>query len=156
MIYLRRMQSYDGIDDLTMECGREAQKCALIWQHPRDALKAELAADNATSPAPVELSRIPHSRFGSCARDPASGIELDVEMKDEDAPVEEYEPDAAYGTYVGITNWHEAEAVAPLAASEALPRQTCQHGTDYQQDCSSCVAICDYRDRVAHADLEMI
>ena len=130
MIYLGRMKSYDGFDDLTIECGRTAQKCALIWQHPRDALKAELVAGNATSLAPVELSRIPHSRFGSCARGPASGIELDVEMKDEDVQVEEYEPDAAYGTYDGITNWHEAEAVAPLAASEALLRQTRQHGTD--------------------------
>ena len=79
-----------------------------------------------------------------------------MEMKDEDAPIEDYEHDAAYGTYDGITDWHEAEAVAPLAAPEALPRQTCQHGTDYQQDCSSRVAICEYRDRVADAEIEMI
>ena len=38
-----------------------------------------------------------------------------------------YEPDAAYGTYDGITNWHEAEAVEPLerlAQPEPEPADT--------------------------------
>ena len=120
MIYLRRMQSNDGVGYLTLECGRKAQKSVLNLQNPRDELKEELEANNATSFAPVELSRVSHSRFGSCARDPVSGVQLDdVQMKH--AHAQDYEPDAAYGIYDGITNWHEAEAVVPLAVKGSRP-----------------------------------
>ena len=117
------MKTYDGVDYLTLACGRKAQSYALNWQHPRDALADELEANSATSSSPVELSRMPHSRLGSCAREPVSDTQPDdVEMEHEDA--QDSEPDAAYGTFDGITNWHEAEAVVPLAVKEEPPRRT--------------------------------
>ena len=66
-------------------------------------MKEDLETDNATSSAPVELSRMSHSRFGSRARDPVSDTQPDdVEMGHEDA--RDYEPDATYGISDGSTN----------------------------------------------------
>ena len=42
------------------------------------------------------------------------------------------------------------------AIPEEAPRQLCGHGSNYQEDCPSCVAICDYRDRMASEDIEML
>ena len=76
----------------------------------------------------------------------------DVEMRHEDA--KDFESDSAYGTHGGIANMYEAEAVVPMGVdlSDAEPSQTCQHGTNYRlmHDCPSCVALCDYRDRLSN------
>ena len=66
-----------------MKFGRDAQDLAMNCRRPRHGLQS--GADRV---APMELSRIPHSRFGSCAYDPVSGIKFDVVMKDEDTEVE--------------------------------------------------------------------
>ena len=64
LIRLRRMESFNGINYLTIALGRRSQSLALEW-HPRNELKQEHAANKATSSTPVELSRVPHYRFGS-------------------------------------------------------------------------------------------
>ena len=108
-------------------------------KHPRDVPLLQSGAERV---APMELSRIPHSRFGSCAYDPVSGIQLDVEMRDEDTEVE--------------------VAARPQIILAAIPeeatRQLCGHGRNYQEDCPSCIAICDNRDRdrMASEDVEML
>ena len=75
-----------------------------------------------------------------------------MERGHEDA--KDVESDVAYGTYDGIANMHDSEAVVPLGVdlSDAEPSQTCQHGTSYRlmHDCPSCVALCDYQDRLSN------
>ena len=44
----------------------------------------------------------------------------------------------------------------PLAVKEKPPRRTCQRGSDHRQNCPSCVALCEYPDREADAEIEMI
>ena len=61
--------SEDGLEFLMMKFGRDAQDLAMNCRHPRDGLQS-----GADWVAPTELSRIPHSRVGSCAYDPVSGI----------------------------------------------------------------------------------
>ena len=69
-----------------------------------------------------------------------SGIQLDVEVKDEDTEVE-----AA-----------ARPQIIPAAIPEEAPRQLCGHGRNYQEYCPYCIAICDYRDRMASEDIEML
>ena len=63
LIRLRKIESLNGLNYLAMALRRRAQSLALEW-HPRNEVKQEHEANKATSSTPVELSRVPHSRFG--------------------------------------------------------------------------------------------
>ena len=182
-----------GIDFLTEPRGRIALSSALVW-HPTNELCQEHEANKANSSTPFELSRVPHSRFGSCAQDPVADIkpaedefedddnpvilyeeivvhnkdadldsnatedgsmdEDDLEMKHEDA--KDYEPYAGFGTHGDDANMYEREAIEPPSAvnlTDPEPLQTCGHGREYREHCSSCVALCDYRERLANKAL---
>ena len=113
--------------------GKIAQRHAIGWQ-PTNGLTQEHEANKATSLISGELLMVSHSRFGSCVQVPLSNIDdeedqLDensdddsedgVEMRHEDAKV--FEADAAYGTYGGIANMYDAEALTPLEVDRPDP-----------------------------------
>ena len=80
-------------------------------------------------------------------------------MKWEQSQLEEarnYESDAAAGSHdIGFVNTYEAEGLEPPNANptDQEPHRTCGHGSDYQQDCSQCNALCRYRDSLGDKSL---
>ena len=106
--------SEDGLEFLKMKLGRDAQDLAMKNKHPRDVPLSQSGAERV---AHMELSRILHYRFGSFAYDPVSGLQLDVEMRDEDTEVEVV----------------ARPQIILAAIPEEAPRQLCGHDRSYQE-----------------------
>ena len=143
-ICLRRKASVGLVDYLTQPKGSDAIYFALMWTPTGN----EIEADNTTSLVPMDDFEGEESESGT---DHSSDEDVELEWPaDKLEEARNFEPDAGAGSYdVGFVNSHDAEGIDPadVNPNDQKPVQTCGHGTDYQQHCSDCEALCEYFER---------